>query len=263
MSLDRVFELLSAEADDDLTPTERNELESLISSSDDALQLANEVRRMENFLDNQCAIEPPQNLRDDIMQRIPLGDARPASSADSGISAWLRSLTWQPVLKYAASTAFGALLVVAVYESQPDFGPNTDIAQLVGTMAPGTVIADKVVLDRFSFDDAGVSSVARLEKRGKAVVLDVMIDADSAVDLLIDFGGTNLQFEAVAQTDTEFDAMQFSNRVLRVKGSGARRFSVLLRSPDGVAYTGDEAIRLEYSSQGSLLQAGALKSRRK
>lgn len=263
MNLDRVFELLSAEADGELTPAERQELESLISSSGDARQLANEVRRMENFLGNQRAIEPPPGLRDDIMQRIPLGNARPAPAADSGIPGWLRGLTWQPVLKYAASTAFGALLVVAVYESQPDFGPNTDITQLVGTMAPGTVIADKVVLDRFSFDDAGVSSIARLEKRGKAVVLDVRIDADKPVDLIIDFGGTNLQFEAVAQTDTEFDAMQFSNRVLRVKGRGARRFSVLLRSADGIAYTGDEAIRLEYSIEGSLLQAGALKSRRK
>lgn len=262
MNLDRVFELLSAEADDDLTPAERNELESLINSSEDAMQLANEVRRMDDFLDIQRAIEPPPGLRNNIMQQVPIGDARPASPADSGISAWLRSLTWQPVLKYAASTAFGALLVVAVYESQPDFGPNTDISQLVGTMAPGTVIADKVVLDRFSFDEAGVSSVARLEKRGKAVVLDVMIDADKAVDLRIDFGGTNLQFEAVAQTNTEFDAMQFSNRVLQVKGRGARRFSVLLRSPDSLAYTGNESIRLEYSSEGSLLQAGALISRR-
>ena len=263
MNLDRVFELLSAEADDDLTPAERHELESLIGASDEARQLAHELRRMDHFLDNQRAIEPPAGLRDDIMQRIPLGNSRPASTTDRGRPRWLDSLGWQPLMKYAASTAFGALLVVAVYESQPDFGPNTDITQLVGTMAPDTVIADKVVLDRFSFHEAGVSSVARLEKRGKAVVLDVSIDADKQIDLVIDFSGTNLQFEAVAQTNTEFDAMQFSNRVLRVNGRGARRFSVLLRSPDGVAYSGDEAIRLEYSSDGSLLQSAALTSRRK
>ncbi len=263
MNLDRVFELLSAEADDNLTTAERNELDSLISSSEDARQLANEVRRMDNFLDNQRAIAPPPGLRDDIMQQIPFGNSPSTAPNDNGLSAWLRNLTWRPFLMHAASTAFGALLVIAVYESQPDFGPNTDITQLVGTMAPGTVIADKVVLDRFSFDEAGISSIARLEKRGKAVVLDVRIDADRAVDLVIDFGGTNLQFEAVAQTNTEFDAMQFSNRVLQVKGRGERRFSVLLRSPDGVAYTGDEAIQLKYSSEGSLLQSAALKSRRK
>lgn len=263
MSLDRVFELLSAEADDELTPADRSELDALLRASDDAMQLAHEVRRMDNFLDSQRTIEPPAGLRDEIMQRIPLDSGRPAPSGDGGIAAWLRNLTWAPVLKHAVSTAFGALLVIAVYESQPDFGPNADITQLVGTMAPGTVIADKVVLDRFAFDDAGISSIARLEKRGKAVVLDVSIDADSTVDLLVDFGSTNLQFEAVAQTDKEFDAMQFSNRVLRVKGRGARRFSVLLRSPDGIDYTGDETIRLEYSSEGTLLQAGALKSRTK
>lgn len=263
MNLDRVFELLSGEADDQLTPAERTELESLIGASKDAKQLAHEVRRMNNFLDQQRAIDPPGSLRDDIMQRIPLGDARPAAPGDDGIAGWLRALGWQPLLKYAASTAFGALLVVAVYESQPDFGPNTDITQLVGTMAPGTVIADKVVLDRFSFDDAGVASKARLEKRGKALVLDVRIDADRAVDLVIDFGATNLQFEAVAQTDKEFDSVQFSNRVLRVAGRGARRFSVLLRATDDIADKGEDIIRLEYSSEGNLLQAGALKSKTK
>lgn len=263
MNLDRVFELLSAEADDQLTPAERTELETLIGASEDARQLAHEVRQMDNLLDKQRAIDPPADLRDTIMQRIPLGDTRPANVDDKGFAAWLRTLSWQPLVRHAASTAFGALLVVAVYESQPDFGPNTDITQVVGTMAPGTLIADKVVLDRFSFNDAGVSSNARLEKRGKAIVLDVSIDADQAVDLVIDFGATNLQFEAVAQTDTEFDSVQFSNRVLRVKGRGARRFAVLLRSPDDFAESGDDMIRLEYSSEGNLLQAGALRSRKK
>lgn len=218
---------------------------------------------MDNLLDNQQALEPPDGLRDDIMQRIPLGDTRTSAPVDNGVSGWLQAISFSSVLTYASSAAFGALLVVAVYESQPDFGPNTDITQLVGTMAPGTVIADKVVLDRFSFDDGGVSSNVRLEKRGKAVVLDVRIDAAAAVDLLVDFGATQLQFEAVAQTDKEFDSVQFSNRVLRVKGRGARRFSVLLRSPDAIAYTGEESIRLEYTSDGRLLQAGALKTRTK
>lgn len=261
MNLDRVFELLSGEADGELTPAERTELESLLGASEDARQLAHEVRRMDNFLDNLQAVEPPAGLRDGIMQRIPLNDTRPAVSSDRGVAGWLQALSLPSVLRHAASTAFGALLVVAVYESQPDFGPNTDITQLVGTMAPGTVIADKVVLDRFSFDDSGVSSRARLEKRGKAVVLDVIIDTDTAVDLVIDFGATHLQFEAVAQTDTEFDSVQFSNRVLRVKGRGARRFSVLLRSPGDIAHTGHESIRLEYLSDGQLLQAGALKTK--
>lgn len=264
MNQDRVFELLSAEADNELTTAERTELESLIDSSDEARQLADEVRRMDNFLDKQPAVEPPHGLRDDIMQRIPITNQSPAATGEGGAGGWLRNLGWQPVLRYAASTAFGALLVIAVYESQPDFGPNPDIEQLVGTMAPGTLIADKVVIDRFSFDDGDVSSTARLEKRGKAVVLDVSIKADKAIDLLIDFGSTNLQFEAVAQANTEFDAMEFANRVLLVKGRGARRFSVLLRSSfDDIAPTGEPMIRLEYSSGGSLLQAGALKSRTK
>lgn len=264
MNFERVFELLSAEADGDLSPDERSELDALIGASDDARQLAHEVRRMDNFLNSQRTIDPPAALRDAIMQQVPLDTARrPAPSGDGGIAAWIRDLTWAPVLRHAVSTAFGALLVIAVYESQPDFGPNIDITQLVGTMAPDTLIADKVVLDRFSFAAAGVSSMARLEKRGKAVVLDVSIDASRAVDLIIDFGSTSLQFEAVAQSDREFDAMQFANRVLRVQGRGARRFSILLRSPDGIAYTGNETIRLEYSSDGKVLQAGALNPRLK
>lgn len=260
MNLDRVFELLSAEADDELTREERAELDTLIGSSDEARQLATELRRMENFLESRPAIEPPAGLRDAIMQRIPLNQARVDGHGGTGSTGWLRGLGWQPLLKHAASAAFGALLVIAVYESQPDFGPHADITQLVGTMAPGTVIADKVVLDRFAFDDAGVSSTARLEKRGTAIVLDISIDADSAVDLLIDFGATSLQFEAVAQTDAEFDAMQFANRVLRVNGRGARRFAVLLRSANSTATANEESIRLEYTSNGELLRAGSLKS---
>lgn len=259
MNLDRVFELLSAEADDDLAKAERAELDMLISSSAEAQRLANEVRQMNIYLANQGTMEPPDGLRDDIMQRIPLDGARPHVSCETESSGRLRGFGVQSFLKYAASTAFGALLVVAVYESQPDFGPAADITQLVGTMAPGTVIADKVLLDRFTFDDAGVSSIATLERRGKAVVLDVSIEANRMVDLTIDFAATSLQFEAVAQTDTEFDSMQFTNRMLSVRGDGARRFSVLLRNTGGKTRSGSEAIRLRYESNGMLVGAGDLK----
>lgn len=258
MNRERLFELLSAAADDDLDTAERQELDTLLASSDEAQQLANQMQGMDEMLASLPDIEPPATLRDQIMQQVPMNQARQNAPRDSALGSWLRAFARGPVLGYVASTAIGALLVIAVYESQPDFGPNTDIAQLVGTMAPDTVIADRVILDRFSFDADGVSSAARLEKRGKAIVLDIRIDAERAVELAVDFGTTNLLIEALAQSNKEFDSIEFSDRVLRVKGRGPRRFSVLLRSADTSRVAGDTKILLEYLSDGSLLQQGAL-----
>lgn len=258
MSDERTFELLSAAADDDLTAAEQAELETLLEELPQARNLEADMNRLEDIMTNVADVEPPSRLRDDILQAASL----PQAGAKWSVADWLHPIRSGAVLRYGFSVAFGALLVIAVYESQPRLGPTVDITELVGTMAPDSGGAGRSILDTFSFESTGVSSIVRLEQRDDALVLDVRIDATRPVEIAMDFTATGLEFEALAQTQSSFDTIQFANNVLRVKGRGKRRFAVLLHASDDTNSASEAEIALEFSSDGNLLQQGLLKSTR-
>ena len=74
----------------------------------------------------------------------------------------------------------------------------------------------------------------------------------------MDFAATGFELEALAQTLSNLESIEFSDNVLRVKGRGQRRFAVLLRSSTEDAIGTEAKIHLEYSSDGELLQHGTL-----
>lgn len=254
MSEQRAFELLSTALDGDLSPAERQELDDLLADSAEARQLQIDLDALDRMLTDAPELEPPADLADKILKQV----TTQAPKADSSISDWLPLLRLGPVLRYGFSVAFGALLVIAVYENQPDIGPTGDITELVGTMAPGGNFPNRKILDSLSFERTGVSSVARLEQRDKALVLDIRIDTTLPVEIAMDFADSSFEFEALAQS--ELESIEFSGDILRVKGRGQRRFAVLLRSRSSKPFATVANIDLKFSSDGHLLQQGTLSS---
>lgn len=256
MSIERAFELLSGELDDDLSPDERAELRELLDTSAEARELATELRQLSGTLDSLPDVEPPAGLADRILSSV----RTPEPDSRSTLFDWLSSIGAGPVLRYGFSVAVGALLAIAVYENQPEGGSGADITELVGTMAPNAVAPGRRILDSFSFERTGVSSVARLERRDRSLVIDIRIDTTRIVEIAMDFGASKFEFEALAQTQSSLDAIEWSGTVLRVKGRGQRRFAVLLRPVDKKASDTETNIRLDYSSEGEILQQGMLTS---
>ncbi len=253
MNDERTFELLSAAADDDLSTEEKEELDELLSGSAEARRLKAEFEQMERILLDTPELAPPPDLREQILRRVPQQPEAAFSLAD-----WLGELRFGAVLRYGFSAAFGALLAVAIYESQPQFGSASDITELVGTMAPDGGSANRRILDSFSFRDKGISSFARLEQRDRALLVDVRIDTTRLVDIKFDFSAAGFEFEALAQTLSNLESIVYTNKILKVKGRGQRRFAVLLRSPDDDVLVDEAKIHLEYSSNGKLLRQGLL-----
>lgn len=256
MSRERAFELLSAALDSDIGPEERAELDALLEESAEARRLQAELEALERTLADAPQVDPPSGLSQQILDRL-VQSERP--KRDSLID-WLMSLTFGPVLRYGFSVALGALLVVAVYENQPNKGRPSDITELVGTMAPDVDAPNRRILDSFAFDKTGISSVARLERRNQSLLLDIRIDTTRPVEIAMDFSASEFEFEALAQTQSTLDAIEFSGSVLKIKGRGQRRFAVLLRSRSNTPFATVARINLDYSSDGTFLQQGTLSS---
>lgn len=258
MSTERAFELMSAALDNDLAPEERAELDALLAESAEARQLQTELEAIERTLADMPQVDPPSGLTRQVVEQF----VQPEPANRASLTDWLTSLTFGPVLRYGFSVALGALLVIAVYENQPNKGMPADITELVGTMAPDVDAPNRRILDSFSFENTGISSVARLERRNQSLLLDIRLDTTRPVEIAMDFSASDFEFEALAQTQSTLEAIQFDGKSLRIKGRGQRRFAVLLRSRVEKPWAKETKINLEYSSDGQVLKQGTLSSSR-
>jgi hypothetical protein len=103
-----------------------------------------------------------------------------------------------------------------------------------------------------------MSSTVRLQRRDGALVLDVLLDSKDPVDITVDFTGDGLQFDAIAQTRSELQSIEFADQAIQVKGHGRHHFAVLLHRDSDLADDSEASIGLRFSSNGVILKEGSL-----
>ena len=137
--------------------------------------------------------------------------------------------------------------------------PDTiDFADLVGTMAPDIASADANTIDSFAIREEGLESLVQLRLNGSVLFLDIHVDTAERLDISVDLGGAGLWPEALAQIDGHFESIAIAGQALQIEALGKQRLTVFLRRVDDTAVAGEATITLEYSSEGKMLQRGAL-----
>jgi hypothetical protein len=156
------------------------------------------------------------------------------------------------------ATAAGAVLAAAFYESQADFGGTPDIMQIVGTMAADRSRAGDKVLDTHTFRTATVKSEISLERHEDALLLDIHVDAEEPVTISFYFSAAGVRVDAIVQDGRSLESIEITEQGLRVRARGRRNLTALLQRGEDTEFTGEAKIDLDYSSDGKVLQRGAL-----
>ena len=254
MTDQRELELISAAIDGELDIDERAELDLLLESSEEACELKAELEQLDSLLKDVPDLEPPESLHAHIMTH-----AKPQGlQSKPSILDWLRPLIPGAGLRYALAAAAGALLAAVFINSQSMLPGTTDFADLVGTMAPDTASADANIIDSFAVREEGLESLVQLRLSGSVLFLDIHVDTAERLNISIDLGGAGLWPDALAQIDGHFESIAIAGQALQIEALGMQGLTILLRRVDDAAFGGEAKIALEFSSEGILLQRGAL-----
>ena len=254
MTDQRELELISAAVDGELGIDERVEVDLLLESSEEAREFKAELEQLVSLLKGVPDLAPPESLHghimaDDNVQRL----QSKLSTLDR-----LRPLIPGAGLRYAMAAAAGALLAMVFINTQPMLPGTTDFADLVGTMAPDTASADANIIDSFAVREEGLESLVQLRLSGSVLILDIHVDTAERLDISVDLGGAGLWPDALAQIDGHFESIAIAGQALQIQALGMQRLTILLRRVDDAAFAGDAKITLEFSSEGKMLQRGAL-----
>lgn len=252
---ERITELIHAGMDGELSDTDKAELDSILQASKQAREFQAGLQEFSELLENEQQHELPDGLHRAIVSSIEL----------PGRSRGFRFGNIPGFVRYGLAAAAGLVLTVGIYESRqglpgvPDMG--ADVGSMVGTIMRNDRAEEEETLDTLVFDAGGVSSAVRLQRRDGALVLDVLLDSKNPVDITVDFTSVGLQFDAIAQEQSELESIEFADQAIRVKGHGRHHFAVLLHRDSDHAVDSEASIKLRYTSNGALIKEGALVTR--
>ena len=170
--------LIQAEIDGDLDDRQRAELSRGLLADPALRALRDQMRRLCLALDAVPEVEPPAQLRTDILAALPQMQARPTR------------VVW-PALKwrYAAALA-GVLLTGAIVFRTMDFGQEPATNEMAGTLAATRAA---VTVDVIQLSPGAVSGRVSLIRDGAELGLALDLAASAPVDVLIAGAGRSLR----------------------------------------------------------------------
>jgi len=175
--------LIHAEIDGTLSERERAQLSRGLLADPALREVREEMRRLCRALDAIPEVQPPRQLRDDILAALPQIQPRRARRTGAGQQ-------WR-----IAAVLAGVLLTGAIVFRTLDFGQAPALNEMSGTLAAPRAA---VTVDVVQITDEGVSGRASLIREGAELSLMLELTPKSPVDVLVASGGHTVRVNHLA-----------------------------------------------------------------
>lgn len=193
---DRFLELVNRALDDELSPSERHELDQAVASDGDAAAILQDHMTLGRLLSSVPEQEAPSHLKSSIMSALPRRKAVPAGPAmRTDLVAWIRRVVSpQPKLAYALAFSIGLVVGMGLLALVGNGnGMGVAVPGATGSMAGLPSIEAAGVIgnaELWVLDDGDLS--VRLEIR-----------AEGPVRSRIDFDATNLAVQSISDPSAD------------------------------------------------------------
>jgi hypothetical protein len=177
--------LIHAEIDGELDGQQRGELARYLLADAEARALREDLRRLCTALDALEDVDPPQQLRQSILDELP-------QSTPSRAWSWWSA----PRLRYAALIAGVLAVGTIVYETVDGRRPAT--SDVAGTMAAADA---PTTVDTVRLGNGPVSGRVSLYRNSAGLGLKFELVASAPVDVLIASDGHTLRVNGVSRRD--------------------------------------------------------------
>ncbi|NOR20636.1 MAG: hypothetical protein GQ538_11180 [Xanthomonadales bacterium] len=236
----RTQDLLNGGIDGELSSSEQSELDRLLAGSDNLLDLNNDLKSLTGLLDSLPEVDPPQYLQEAIERQVRLPVQSDRHEEKNGFFG-----TWLPVhwLRTGFALAAGAVLTVSVYEMGSKPMSPDDVSNLSGTIVNRPVASQGELLDSIQIVTDTLIGSVEIRSKDDMFTLDVQLNSDGPTQLVVDFSGRGLEFEAVTHVQDRQDAVSIVDGSVKIATNGEQRYTMSLRQNN--AYQGQTTAPLE------------------
>ena len=251
----RTLDLLNGGVDGELSLGEQNELDSLLSGSDQLHDLNKELKSLTGLLDSLPEIDPPQYLQEAIERQVKL----PVKSdhfdeKQSFFGSWLTT-HW---MRTGFALAAGAVLTIGVYEMGSRPMSAEDVNNLSGTIVDKKTSSQGELLDSINIYTETLTGSVEIRSSDDLFTLDVQLISDGPTQLVVDFAGRGLEFEGVTHMQDHQDAVSIADGLVTIASTGEQRYTMSLRRSKGYEAHTTVPLELDFFANNSLVHEARL-----
>ncbi len=235
----RIQELAHGELDNSNTPSESLELKQIIASDPKVAAYVKELQELERAFKRTAAVEPPKELKADIMDRIAAVKTGVHSKPTPIWTLTREKLTVKQTFMFASGLAAGMALFFIF--SSGDISNLQDGANLYGTLAsPAATQQFKTVTEQEIH--VGTASAEVVTRFGNNVgLVEVSVAENADFELGVEFDPNTMSFIGFGQTTPSSNAFTSTDGTIRVAHAGTGRYTFLF---DAKGNAGNVTIRI-------------------
>lgn len=251
----RTQDLLNGGIDGELSSSEQSELDSLLAGSDKLLDLNKELKSLTGLLDSLPEVEPPEYLQAAIERqvRLPVQSARDAEKRGF-FGSWLPA-HW---MRTGFALAAGAVLTVSVYEMGSKPMSAEDVSNLSATIVNRQAASQGELLDSIHIFTDTLTGSVELRSKDDLFILDVQLSSDGPTQVVVDFAGRGLDFEAVTHVQDRQDAVSVVDGSVKITTNGEQRYSMSLRRNNDYQVQATAPLELDFFANQLLVHEASL-----
>ncbi len=226
---ERHLELIHGEIDGENSAGESRELNRALDSSTECRALYEDMRRVADLLQEAKPVEPPRQLRAQIVgalaNTLPHAQPRPASGR-AGLG-WLSML--RP--RYAAAFAMGLLVAFGTVSVQRWAGDaELDVSQLTGTMTQHQALG-QATPQRLVIDLEEISGSVVIRDQDPLLMVEFDLSSAGIVEVVAAFDGSDARFNGLAQRQGEALSVTAEGSRVSIKNQGEQQLALFLSNP--------------------------------
>jgi hypothetical protein len=255
----RVLELINREIDGLNSPGESEELRGYLAHDHDATLLYEDLKRVSAILAGAEPIEPPRNLRANILNSID-----PKRYAEkrrlNPLAILLNYLPQRSSLRYALVFTFGIVLGVVIYGLLSDLGKQGSVesTSLFGTMRLERASEALEPADNAEINLQNVQGSVST-KHGKGLVsIELALHSQQEVETVLQFDPQSLGFVGFQQLDYTGNPIDIGGNAVHVRNTGNNKYLLFFNEKAQSPGSMD----LKIFSSGSLVYEKALSTRK-
>lgn len=229
--------LMWEKIDGTISPQDNARLDDVMSRDVEARECFGELMRLSELLGTVEELDPPPALRERIEEAIDFDrDVRRDRRMAASWRGWF-PLHWD--LRVAVAAAAGLAIGIVGYHLFV-YGGSVDRSRLVGTIAPAN--------HGHEINLSGVSGTIAFREDDKLAVSVLDITSESDIDVLLEYKGPPVHFEAAGRDGRELPDMSVSGNTLMLNKLGHGRYAATFRRD-----AGSSPLRVVITLQGVVL----------
>jgi len=243
MAIDpNIVELINADIDGEISPADKDTLETLMAESPEAQAMHAELSGLSSSLDELPDLDAPPYLIHTIMAEIP----KPEPQGRRGD--FLRGLFAAPALRYAAMFVAGSVLTLALVNSdQVSERAFSDVTGLVGTISSEVPVGPGI--QTLQIDRTEVAGHVTLRNSGPLLIVDFDLVSNGPIDIVASYSDQSVWFNGFAQLESPGASISAESGRISMKIDGKRRYALYLHN------AGDRnvSINVRFMSDGEVV----------